>query len=64
MVVLLLFPKFGKLLDLSFFDQTAMDFIANLVRHSLESRKQDPSLKRNDLIDVLIEAMKDYEVFI
>ena len=62
MIVLMMFPKLGKLLNLSFFDQTAMGFIAKLVRQSLDLRKMDPKMKRNDLIDVLIEAMKDYEV--
>lgn len=59
----MLFPKLGKLLQFSFFDQTALEFIAKLVRQSLELRKQEPSMKKNDLIDVLIQAMKDYEVY-
>jgi len=50
-------------LNLSFFDSNAMDFIAGLVKQSLEMRKKDPKTKRNDLIDVLIQTLKNYEVY-
>jgi len=62
MIIFIMMPKLGKLLNLSFFDQSAMDFIAEMVKQSLELRKKDSSLKRNDLIDVLIETLKDHGV--
>lgn len=62
LVAFFIVPKLGKLFNLSLLDQTGLDFLLKVVKESVKLRRNNPELKRNDMIDVLIETLREYEV--
>lgn len=56
---LLLPQKLLKYYKVPFFEQESLSFFSQLVKHVLKSRKEDPSLKGNDFIQLLADSQYD-----
>ena len=58
MIIIVIYPEVGKKLNLSLFDPVATNYFGTIVRHAMKQR-QTSGYKRNDLIDIFLDAMKD-----
>lgn len=56
--VALAFPWAAKLFSMEFMDRESTEYIVNVIRHTMEQRKNQKT-KRNDFIDLLMDALKD-----
>ena len=55
---MLSFPKVAKLLKMAFFDEEAILFLEDLVKRTIEARREQKA-RRGDLIDLALDAIKD-----
>jgi len=61
LATVLFFPKLGKLLGVNFIDESATNFFLDVIEKSIEQRKGQKGPKRNDFIDLLVQAIKDQD---
>ena len=54
---LLFFPYLAEKLKMRFIDQESEDFLVSLMKQTIQQRKSGQVPKRNDLVDLLIQAM-------
>ena len=59
-VVLMVAPPLFRFLKMSPIDLPSSDFIANIIRENINERK-NTKIKKDDFIDFLAEAMKEYQ---
>lgn len=60
-LLMLTFPTLSSYFNIAFLNKTAMDFIVEVIRSSVKLRMESKE-KKNDLIDTLIETLKNYKV--
>ena len=61
LIFMMFFPAIGEKMKLRIFDEEAEDFLANVMKQALEQRKSGKVPKRNDLVDLFIQAMENAE---
>ena len=61
LIFMMFFPAIGQKMKLRIFDEEAEDFLANVMKQALEQRKSGKVPKRNDLVDLFIQAMENAE---
>ena len=55
------FPQITAKLKIRVFDEESEDFLANVMKQTLEQRRSGNAPKRNDLVDLFIQAMENAE---
>jgi len=60
-LLMVTFPKISNFFNVAFLNKTATDFIVEVIRSSVKLR-MEKNEKKNDLIDTLIETLKNYKV--
>jgi len=60
-LLIIAFPRLMSLLNLALLNKTAMDFIADIIKSSVELRVKTKE-RKNDLIDLMIETLNNYKV--
>lgn len=60
-LLMVTFPTISNFFNVALLNKTATDFIVDVIRSSVKMRMESKD-KKNDLIDTLIETLKNYKV--
>ncbi|CAL8086076.1 unnamed protein product [Orchesella dallaii] len=58
MAISLQLPKLGRMLNIKFFDEEALDFFEKILDQGLKARMSGSTTKRNDFLQLLVEAKR------
>ena len=57
-LTVLVMPRVAKSLGIESFDRESLEFFADIVKQTVKSRKGEENKKRNDMVDLLAEALR------
>jgi hypothetical protein len=57
-LMMMAFPSLSEMMQIDFMDKEATDFMVNVIRQSMEQRKEKKE-RRSDFIDMVLDALRD-----
>ncbi|UYV82548.1 CYP3A4 [Cordylochernes scorpioides] len=61
-ILLFLFPRLFKLFGKTIFDKAVMDFFRGLTERLIKERKENPEVKRYDLLQMMLDELDDEDL--